>query len=227
MWTTQSCPGGTQEGVSVVSVINPQSSCSLLLKRACRTPAWKRRSYPISHGQRKQRMASSLSPNWMFKGRCSELQILICSRCWFSMELLLSWAIWCSIFWDYLHNVGERFPWAILERPARTKKLPASRLTSTVLRSSLSVSTNGVSQVHCADHVCLSPVSTFPFFLNGGSGVLLRTSATISNHSSASHQAGPSSNAASSVRARQILLGWVISYVITFHCMLSIFYIYI
>ena len=98
MWTTQDSPGGTQEGISMVQSINLQSSWNLQLSQpACLLLGWGKAN-KISHGQRKQRMVSRFSPDWIFKGKFSELQMLICSRYWFSMELPLSGAVWTSIF---------------------------------------------------------------------------------------------------------------------------------
>lgn len=94
----------------------------------------------------------------MSKGRFSELQMPVCNRYWFSTELLLSWAIWYSIFWDYVHNAGEWFLWAISEYPARVRK--TVNLSERHSHSAgLSGSPKAVSHVHCAPVLSLTCIS--------------------------------------------------------------------
>lgn len=111
-------------------------------------------------------MVSSLSPNWIFKGRFSEFQMLICNIYWFSMELLLSWTVWYSIFWGYSYNVGEWFPWVIPDRPTRTEKTANFLNRHSQPWCSPFVSANAFPMYTVQTTFWLSPGSTFPFSLN-------------------------------------------------------------
>lgn len=105
---------------------------------------------------------------------------LNCS-CWFAVGIDFPWSCLshgqCELafFWGYLYNVGEWFPWAAPGISTRTEN--TSPFSDSHSQSSHLVSASPLalcSFIHCADHVCRSPVSTVPFSLNQGSGALFR-----------------------------------------------------
>lgn len=161
-------------------------------------------------------MVSILSPSWMFKGKFSELQMLICNRCWFFLELLFSWTTQYSVCWGWLYNVGKWFPWATPERPARTEKnQKLLRQPFTVLCPGLWVSTKATfPRCTIQTTFCLSPVCALAFFLNSGSAVLppqVKHLPITSNCGSVPRWSRLSSNATSSIRLCQILKGSLLS----------------